>query len=776
MSAHRAAAALLALLLSTGCSSTPTEEGDPPDASVSADAGSGGDAGATPDASVAEDAGSEPDAGEDGGSDAGPSGPLKPPTALTVPTLPTEALRGVALEGTRGTWEEEEFLAFSYQWLRCTTPAFNECAPIPEATLPAYVPSATDVGYHLAVRVTATNLLGAVQLLSNRSLAVRLPGPVNTVAPVLSGTARVGGTLTVDTGTWANAADATYATAWLRCEEVTLACAPIAGETGATYRPTRTDLGARIVAEVTATTSAGSVPARSAPAPIGHPECASVQTTAARLPGSTANVAGTVAWTGLERAGTLDGMAASAGPLLPGERTQRLVVTGFGFALPPGGVVQGIELELVGWSSAGAGVRLESVRLESPSVRATHVGTPEVWGTQPRTLRLGGTADTWNNQWTSEDISSPELAVILTVRHDGPGGVDSAHVDGVRLTVHHQSRRAVGPLYASRASQGSVAGRVSWENLSAAGPDDGSAATLTLAPQQQSQPLQLTGFGLPLPAGEVPRGVMVDLEASGTAGAWQARFQALQLVRGGAPLADNPLADEYGWADEAEPYSLGFGGALDTWHVPLTQGVVTDLTFGVGFSLINTSAEQTFTLGLHSVRMTAYYDVAINQSTREATTASAESNTIPWQSPDNIKARDGNLATANALSGDSSSERLTATGFGFTLPPSAIVQGVQVTVRRQTQVHSDSIRDSAVRLVSGGGPVGGNRSLGALWARLPTDVTYGGPADLWGREWTVAEVNDPSFGVALAARYASSAGNDRPSVDSVQLTVSYCVP
>ena len=51
-----------------------------------------------------------------------------------------------------------------------------------------------------------------------------------------------------------------------------------------------------------------------------------------------------------------------------------------------------------------------------------------------------------------------------------------------------------------------------------------------------------------------------------------------------------------------------------------------------------------------------------------------------------LGARDGALTVARGLSGDTGSEQLTATGFGFTLPPSAIVHGVQVTMRQQSPI------------------------------------------------------------------------------------------
>jgi hypothetical protein len=254
----------------------------------------------------------------------------------------------------------------------------------------------------------------------------------------------------------------------------------------------------------------------------------------------------------------------------------------------------------------------------------------------------------------------------------------------------------------------------------------------------------------------------------------QVVFQALSLVHGGVPLRDHDLKDAYNWTDELS--RLEVGGSLDTWRVPLSHGMVTDPTFGVGLALLNTSETETFTLNLHSVRVTAYHDVFIARSARESTTVSSESNTVVWQNPDNIKARDGAFAAAPGLAGDESSEQLTATGFGFALPPTAIVHGVQVTVRRQTLSGSSALRDTTVRLVSGGGPVGGNRALGTAWPFTATDVVYGSSSDLWGRPWTAAEVNDPSFGVALAARYVRTAGNDHARVDSVQMAVSYCVP
>ena len=79
--------------------------------------------------------------------------------------------------------------------------------------------------------------------------------PTPSVAPVLSGTAQVGETLTVTDGTWNNTP--TYSYTWLRNGVV------ITGATAATYVLAPADEGATIRARVTATNASGSFTASS---------------------------------------------------------------------------------------------------------------------------------------------------------------------------------------------------------------------------------------------------------------------------------------------------------------------------------------------------------------------------------------------------------------------------------------------------------------------------------------------------------------------------------
>lgn len=81
--------------------------------------------------------------------------------------------------------------------------------------------------------------------------------PVNTVAPVISGTATTGQTLTSTTGTWTGNPAPTYAYQWKN------AGVNLGGATSSTYVLQATDEGDNITCTVTATNSEGNASATS---------------------------------------------------------------------------------------------------------------------------------------------------------------------------------------------------------------------------------------------------------------------------------------------------------------------------------------------------------------------------------------------------------------------------------------------------------------------------------------------------------------------------------
>jgi hypothetical protein len=89
-------------------------------------------------------------------------------------------------------------------------------------------------------------------------------GPSNTALPVVTGSARVGGTLSSSTGAWTGTQPMTYAYQWLRRDSAGNNCSAISGATTSRYTLKTADRTHRLRSRVTATNTSGSTAATSA--------------------------------------------------------------------------------------------------------------------------------------------------------------------------------------------------------------------------------------------------------------------------------------------------------------------------------------------------------------------------------------------------------------------------------------------------------------------------------------------------------------------------------
>lgn len=187
----------------------------------------------------------------------GPTAVVIPlPAATAPPVVSGVALIGKQLSTTSGAWNTPA--SFTYQWLRCS-PAGTGCTAIPGATSSSYVAAAADAGHRLQARVSATNVVGTTQALSDLSGGV-VGAPRIEHAPQISGHARVGRRLSATTGTWSGPPES-YRYQWLRCNSHGRSCRRIRHATRPTYRLGRPDAGHRLRVRVTAINAAGSTTA-----------------------------------------------------------------------------------------------------------------------------------------------------------------------------------------------------------------------------------------------------------------------------------------------------------------------------------------------------------------------------------------------------------------------------------------------------------------------------------------------------------------------------------
>jgi len=197
--------------------------------------------------------------------------PSQAPVNTAEPAITGVAEEGRTLTVSDGTWTGTTPLTFTYRWLRCPAdgglPDASNCEAIAGAASSTYVLARADVGFRIRARVTASNSDGSATALANGTAVVVGP-PVNTEAPVPTGTMVVGQTVTASPGTWVGRQPIAFAHSWLRCNSAGSNCTVIAGATNATYQLAQSDAGSTVRFDLTASNAVGSTTVRSTPSTV----------------------------------------------------------------------------------------------------------------------------------------------------------------------------------------------------------------------------------------------------------------------------------------------------------------------------------------------------------------------------------------------------------------------------------------------------------------------------------------------------------------------------
>jgi hypothetical protein len=187
------------------------------------------------------------------------------PVNTAAPAIAGTPTVGQTLTASDGTWSNSP-TSFAYQWLRCNGGG-NSCVSVANGTQKTYTLVGADAGHTMRVRVTATNADGSNSAQSDQTAVVAAAtssaAPKNTAPPTISGTPKVGQTLTADPGSWSGN-PTSFAYQWQRCDADVVACSSVVGATGKTYGVSVADLGYRLRVVVKAQNDKGSATANSA--------------------------------------------------------------------------------------------------------------------------------------------------------------------------------------------------------------------------------------------------------------------------------------------------------------------------------------------------------------------------------------------------------------------------------------------------------------------------------------------------------------------------------
>ena len=188
---------------------------------------------------------------------AGPASANSAPTGL--PVIGGTARVGATLTASVSGIADADGLTgatFAYQWVANDGTADTDIADATEST---YAPVAADAGKTVKVRVSFTDDGGAEETLTSAATAaVAAANSAPTGLPAISGTARVGATLTASVSGIADAdglTDATFAYQWVANDGT--ADTDIADATESTYAPVAADAGKTVKVRVTFTDDGG---------------------------------------------------------------------------------------------------------------------------------------------------------------------------------------------------------------------------------------------------------------------------------------------------------------------------------------------------------------------------------------------------------------------------------------------------------------------------------------------------------------------------------------
>ena len=180
-------------------------------------------------------------------------GSIVGPKLVLGPSVGGTRATGARLSALTGAWKGVGPIGFSYQWFRCNSVG-GHCLSIHGSTSPTYKLVAKDIGQTIGLTLYASDSTGTTTAYASLVGPIVEAGtPLSLITtPTISGTARVGGTLTISPGQWAPE-PSSYAYAWLLCNPNGRLCTPIAGATSASFQPTPADVGHALVGQVTAT-------------------------------------------------------------------------------------------------------------------------------------------------------------------------------------------------------------------------------------------------------------------------------------------------------------------------------------------------------------------------------------------------------------------------------------------------------------------------------------------------------------------------------------------
>jgi hypothetical protein len=240
--------------------------------------------------------------------------------------------------------------------------------------------------------------------------------------------------------------------------------------------------------------------------------------------------------------------------------------------------------------------------------------------------------------------------------------------------------------------------------------------------------------------------------------------------------------------DGTESTHLGSGELSFTWSGPFVGGTATGPTPSVDFTaagshVVTLEVSDGTQSGTDQMTVTVLEGTpAAGMSPTTATNGPDFGGSFRWGTPSGALVSGGSQAEVvfDHAFGTGLTNDLRLTGFDVGVPVNARVTGIQVRVSKGARGTSgqmtSTVSDHRIQLLNSSGAITGqNKQSTAPWPSPSAGwVTYGGPTDLWGRQWKPSDFNNDQFGVVVqAAAEPLLLGSREVFVDALDVTVFY---
>lgn len=142
-----------------------------------------------------------------------------------------------------------------------------------------------------------------------------------------------------------------------------------------------------------------------------------------------------------------------------------------------------------------------------------------------------------------------------------------------------------------------------------------------------------------------------------------------------------------------------------------------------------------------------------------------------WTNPTNALSNNASRATC-ALAQNAQGNYLKLTGFGFSIPSGATINGITVRIDRLKSGFSNQVRDNRISLSRAGAVESTNKAVATNYTTSDVTVTYGGSADLWSASWSADDINHADFGVFISCK-ENNVDTGTAAVDYADIQVDY---